>query len=102
MSTEKNPEDWQSIAKAKREALFNSIPSEWRIPQEKLPSEDQLDVTSFPKQSGMLSEKELEITSLPAQEILRRLHDRTWTSEEVTKAFCKRAAIAHQLVRPEI
>ncbi|KAJ9625620.1 hypothetical protein H2203_004379 [Taxawa tesnikishii (nom. ined.)] len=97
MSTEKNPEDWQSIAKAKREALFNSIPSEWRIPQEKLPSEDQLDVTSFPKQSGMLSEKELEITSLPAQEILRRLHDRTWTSEEVTTAFCKRAAIAHQL-----
>lgn len=89
--------DWKSIAEAKRAALLASIPQEWIIPADILPSEDQLDVTTFPEQSGFFTEKELEITSTKIPALLEKVHSRTWTSEEVAQAFCKRAAVAHQL-----
>lgn len=92
------PGDWQSIAKAKRELLSNSIPLAWRIPADKLPPDDLLDVTTFPKTSGLFTDRELELTSTPAVELLAKLHSGTWTAGEVTKAFCKRASVAHQLV----
>jgi amidase len=93
---------WEEIAAVKREELLASIPKEWIIPKDIKPSEDQLDVTSFPEKSGWFTDKELEITSKTAVELIEKLHNGTWTSEEVTLAFCKRAAAAHQLVRNTI
>ena len=77
----------------------NSIPSEWRIPHSKLPPDSQLNVLDFPKQSGLLSDFELKITESYATEIVGAIAAGEWTAEEVTKAFCKRAALAHQVVR---
>jgi len=90
---------WEEIAAAKRATLLSSIPPQWRIPSELLPPADQADVTGFPKASGWFTNEELEITSKSASEILEAVHSGAWTSEAVTKAFCKRAAAAHQLVR---
>ena len=89
---------WDEIAAAKREALSELIPPEYRIPQHLLPPAEQLDVTTFPRESGWFSQKELDITDSTATHILDRIATQEWTSEEVTKAFCKRAAAAHQLV----
>lgn len=89
---------WESIAAKKRQALKDAIPAEWVIPAAILPPEDQLDVTSFPQKSGFFADSELEITATPAQTILSRLASGSWTAEEVTKAFCKAAAAAQQLV----
>lgn len=97
MTAINNSKDWKTIAEAKRTALLASIPQEWVIPAEILPSDDQLDVTTFPDRSGFFTERELEITSTKAHTLLERIHARAWTSEEVTGAFCKRAAVAHQL-----
>ncbi|KAF1356627.1 fatty-acid amide hydrolase [Delphinella strobiligena] len=97
MTVDNNPQDWQSIAKAKRAALVESIPLEWLVPNDILPNDTQLDVTSFPETSGFFTGRELEITSTRIPDLLERIHSQTWTSEEVTKAFCKRAAVAHQL-----
>src|ERR1700753_595394 len=90
---------WEDIAAVKRAELLKSIPEKWIIPQSIKPPDDQLDVTSFPEKSVWFTSKELEITSKSASELLDKLKSGEWTSEEITSAFCKRAAAAHQLVR---
>jgi amidase len=48
---------------------------------------------------GILSVEELEITNTTAgPSILHNILSRTWTSEAVATAFCKRAAITQQLI----
>jgi len=89
---------WEDIATAKRAELLKSIPEKWIIPDSIKPSETQLDVTNFPEKSGWFTPRELEITNKTASELLEHLVSGQWTSEEVTLAFCKRAAVAHQLV----
>ncbi|KAI1362789.1 amidase [Xylaria arbuscula] len=89
---------WEAVAAQKRQALLNSIPSEWRIPDHLLPPEDQADVTGFPERSGWFTQEELDITNCTALELLPKLADGSLKSETVTRAFCKRAAAAHQLV----
>ncbi|KAB5518012.1 amidase signature domain-containing protein [Coniochaeta sp. 2T2.1] len=88
---------WSKVATEARARLADSIPAEWRIAPDKLPPDTQLDVTSFPAESGILSQLELDITDSFATDIVRNLASGKWTSLEVTTAFCKRAAIAHQL-----
>jgi len=90
--------DWTDIAAKAQTKLRNSIPAEYRIPHDKLPPEDQLDVTGFPAKCGLMSEGELKITESYATEIVGAVAAGEWTAVEVTKAFCKRAAIAHQVV----
>jgi len=89
--------NWESIAAAKRQALLASIPSEWRIPASEIPPETQLDVISIPRSSTLLSPQEVVITAASASQILEKVKTGQWTAATVTKAFCKRAAMAHQL-----
>ncbi|KAK5119961.1 hypothetical protein LTR85_007037 [Meristemomyces frigidus] len=91
--------DWTDIAAKAQTKLINSIPAEWRIPHDKLPPDEQLDVTGFPRQCGLLTDAELKITESFATEIVGAVAAGEWTAEEVTRAFCKRAAIAHQVTK---
>ncbi|KAK4989766.1 hypothetical protein LTR66_006968 [Elasticomyces elasticus] len=97
MSQSSVPDDWKAISDVKKKALSDSIPPEWRIPSNILPPDTQLDVTSFPVKSGWFSEQELEITAATASSILENVHTWKWSAQDVTKAFCKRAAATHQL-----
>ena len=90
---------WEKIAAAKRATLADSIPEEYRVPEDRQPPDSQLDVTSWPRESGWFSQQELEITESSASQILRHIAAKTWSSEQVAEAFCKRAAAAQQLVR---
>ena len=90
-------EDWQSISARAKQRLADSISPEWRIPPDKMPPADQLDVRDVPRTCGILSQNELEITDSYATEILSQIASGAWKAEAVTRAFCKRAAIAHQL-----
>lgn len=47
---------------------------------------------------GMLTPREVEITSHSAVTLLERIHNEDYTAVEVTIAFCKAAAVAHQIV----
>ena len=89
---------WEEIAVKAKQKLSNDIPSEWRIPTAKLPADDELDVTGFPAKSGILTQRELDITDSVATEVVSHIAAGEWTAEEVTRAFCKRAAVAHQVV----
>lgn len=53
---------------------------------------------SFPKESGIMSEEELKITESSATDLVHQMASGKLTSVAVTTAFCKRAALAHQLV----
>jgi amidase len=91
-------QNWQDVAAAKRAATLASIPKEWLIPSNLMPADDVLDVTTFPKTSGLFTEEELKITAASASEIVDQISKKVWTAEKVTLAFCKTASVAHQLV----
>lgn len=92
-------ETWEEIGARKRAALLASIPEEWRVPSELLPPDSQDDVTGWPASSGWFTAEELAITELTASELVPKLASGALKSVVVTRAFCKRAAAAHQLVR---
>ncbi|KAJ4299003.1 hypothetical protein N0V90_004247 [Kalmusia sp. IMI 367209] len=86
---------WQDRARQKREAILAAIPTAWRI--ESPPSiEEKRDVTGYIR--GFLSEREVQITETSAEGIVEKTTGGTWKAEEVTRAFCHRAALAHQLL----
>lgn len=91
--------NWEELAIKKRQALRDSIPPEWIIPAELLPADDVDDVTGFPEHSGWFTSEELSITNSSALDLLQKLASGELKSETVTKAFCKRASAAHQLVQ---
>ncbi|KAJ0348529.1 hypothetical protein KNSL1_005474 [Colletotrichum chrysophilum] len=99
--------EWEVIASRHREKQQASIPQEWVLSDQKLqelrgagtPKEGQLNALDVARKSGLFTNSELEITeSYSAKELLGKIHAGKLTSEEVTVAFCKRAALAQQLV----
>lgn len=55
-------------------------------------------VLDIPRRCGKLTDREIHITeAFDATALLEKLGSREFTAVEVTTAFCKRAAIAHQL-----
>lgn len=90
---------WEDISKRAIAKVLDSIPAEWRIPDDKLPPPEQLNVTDLPFKTGLLTEKDIVITNTSAIDIVINVAHAVWTAEDVTRAFCKRAAIAHQLTK---
>lgn len=87
---------WQAIAQRKQAERQSRIPKEWLLPS--LPSSNTLDVRSIPRICGILSSKELEVTEkYDATSLAQAIRSKFLTAEEVTTAFCKRAAIAQQV-----
>ncbi|KAK6524816.1 hypothetical protein TWF281_011714 [Arthrobotrys megalospora] len=85
------------IVKRKQAEQQSRIPQEWRL--KSLPDESVTDVRHIPRESGILSAREIEITeTFDAVELADRIRRRTYSCYEVTLAFCKRAAIAQQLL----
>ncbi|KAK0128390.1 hypothetical protein ONS95_000360 [Cadophora gregata] len=87
---------WKAIAQRKRAELRSRIPPSWLL--KSLPSADVLDVRTIPRSCGILTSHELSITSSnDATSLAEAIRARSLTAEEVTIAFCKRAAIAQQV-----
>lgn len=91
-------DNWQKIAQQKQQEIKKAIPSEWIIPAEIFPPDTQADVSTFLSRSGWFTQREIEIVSTDALMALSHLSGGSWKSEEVTRAYCKTAAAAHQLV----
>jgi amidase len=85
---------WEEKAKDKKARIDASIPSEWRIKDQ--PTE--VSVMDYPRKSGIMTDEELSITESSATDLVAKLAKGELTSVAVTTAFCKRAALAHQLV----
>lgn len=88
---------WEEVRDAKASEIKSQIPSEYIIPADLLPPADQRNITSFISESGFFTDKEVGITASSASRITKEVVEKKWTAEEVTRAFCKSAAVAHQL-----
>lgn len=97
---------WQERVAKKQQECFDKIPTEWRISDLttglQVPlSENKNDLiqADIIRKAGLLTERELEITEqYTPTGLVSALADGRLTSVEVTLAYCKRAAVAHQLV----
>lgn len=85
---------WEDVAADKKARIANSIPAEWKINTDGLPDS----VFDVPGTCGLLTPTELEITKSSGVDLVAKLATGQLKSVDVTLSFCKRAAIAHQLV----
>jgi len=89
--------DYKIIAAEKKLQQRSKIPKSWLISPSQIHG-----ISNFlevPVTCGILSSLEVEITSrYDATALVEKLKEGVWSVEQVTVAFCKRAAIAHQLV----
>jgi hypothetical protein len=87
---------YQAISYCKRNILQSLIPKDWLLSSRALPL--PLDLRPLISESNVLTPTELSITSSnDATSLSQLIRSRDLTSEAVTTAFCKRAAIAQQL-----
>ncbi|EXJ86205.1 hypothetical protein A1O1_06575 [Capronia coronata CBS 617.96] len=87
---------WQERCASKQAERDATIPKEWLL--QELPSAERANVMDVPYTCGIMSAAELAITELDATELLHRMAEGTLKSYDVVLAFCKRAAIAQQLL----
>lgn len=82
-----------ALKRARQAAL---IPDEWRL--RTFPTETGINALKVIRNCDLLSQKEKDITeTTDANILLGKLASKELTSLEVTTAFAKRAALAHQL-----
>ena len=87
----------EAIISRVQAACDASIPAEWRLPSDAPFDPDSRPIDIF-KRPGLLSPEELAITEQNATELLEKLHKGALSAVSATKAFAKRAAVAHQVV----
>lgn len=94
-------QNWRELCYSKRARQRESIPEEWIIsPSLYQPIETHPNVLELPITCGLLTAREIDITeTTDVDAILQMLRTSQWSSVEVTKAFYKRAIVAHQTVR---
>ncbi|KAL6859778.1 Acetamidase [Amphichorda felina] len=85
---------WQETAAEEKTRIDESIPPEWRV---QVP-DDAGSAMDFVQASSLLTDDEKQITGLSAIDLVQKMAVGELTSVAVTTAFCKRAALAHQLV----
>jgi Asp-tRNA(Asn)/Glu-tRNA(Gln) amidotransferase A subunit family amidase len=91
---------WNDIASRKRAERDATIPADWKLDRKYLPREngEPENVLSVPDECGILTAREIEITSnYNSVCLVGEITSRRLSAQEVTLAFCKRAAITQQL-----
>lgn len=91
-------EKWRGLVQDKKLRQQAAIPKAWVIPA---PPSDRLNVLDLPRECGLLSPAEVDITESDIEVLLPKLASGAWSAVDVTRAFYKRAVIAHQAVSPK-
>lgn len=91
-------QNWQATAKAKVADIHSSIPKEWRLSDEDLGKAGQQRTLSGPFIEQYLTDKEKEIIRHDSLQIVGKIKSRDYTAVDVTRAYCKTAAVAQQIV----
>lgn len=89
---------WEVLAAKKRADTLAKIRPEWRLSSKDLErARGQRDLTGPFIQSFLLPD-EVSIVSMESVDIVDSIRQEKLTAVQVTTAFCKTAAIAHQIV----
>jgi len=95
-------QDWRELVAKKRAEVAKELPEEWKLSKDVLDTINtnaDIGVLDVPAKCGLLTAKELEITEkYDAVDLVAKMSAKELSSSEVTLAFCKRAAVAHQVV----
>lgn len=90
---------WQQIAAEKRQAEFDKIPREWILaPSIIAEAKSRPSLTRPPFIESLLDDETCRITLMDAADLLQQMASGHLTAVKVVTAFCRRAAIVHQLV----
>lgn len=92
-------ESWQDRAAAKRASILAEIPAEWRLDKADIERAEKQRVLAGPFIEQLLGADTLSIVGKDSVPLADGIKNGTYTSEQVTAAFCKSAAIVHQIVR---
>ncbi|KAF1976413.1 amidase [Bimuria novae-zelandiae CBS 107.79] len=96
-SNQQIPPKWQLISWQKKDEQRARIPSDWILSHDQVPPE-AMNYLHVPRACGILNEEELRLTeTYDATGLAEAIRKRAVKSFDVVRAFCKRAAIAHQL-----
>lgn len=90
---------WEAKAAAKKASTLDKIPREWRLNEADLENASKQRDLTGPFIQQYLNPDELEIVRQDATALVNKLKKGEYTAKRVTVAFCKAAAIAHQIVR---
>lgn len=90
---------WEERAALKRASILAAIPAEWRLEKADLERAEKQRVLAGPFMEQLLDADTRSIVLKDSVPLVDAIKNRTYTSEQVTRAFCKSAAVAHQLVR---
>lgn len=84
---------WQETAQKKRDYVRSQIPKEWLL--EETPEDAS---NAYEYLNKVLPKDETEIVHKSLLQLQKDIKDKKLSSYEITKAFCHRAALAHQLI----
>jgi amidase len=89
---------WSERAAAKRRAILEHVPLEWRLSEELIEAARSQREVTVDYMKRFLDPDEVAILSLDTVPIVDAIKQQKYTAKQVTRAFCKAAAIAHQIV----
>src|SRR5437773_9878241 len=89
---------WQHRAAAKVAETKSKIPGRWVLSQEDLDRAAKQRQLSGSFIESFLDDEEVKIIRLDGATLAKKVESREYTSLAVTEAYCKTAAIAHQIV----
>jgi amidase len=91
-------EPWQAIARAKVANTMSKIPREWVVDQADIEGAKRQRQLSGPFIERFLDEGELEIVRDDSVSLVDKVKSGQYTTLQAVRAYCKAAAIAHQIV----
>jgi amidase len=97
---EEPPKDWKAVVARKRAARQLLLPSQWLIPADELPTEEEYDVTNLCAEKEWLTPEELNITTKTITALAALIAVGRVSALEVVSAYAHRATIAQQLLNP--
>ena len=89
--------EWEIIRDNCRAQRRDAIPADLLLPENLVKSVPR-DRSKVVETSGHFNDAEIAIITATARKIVANIQDKTWSAVEVTRAFCKSAAVAQQLV----
>lgn len=99
MAIPSDPPHWKPAVLTKRNTQMNSIPPSWRLPESVLENPPASSIHTI-RSSGILTAEELSWTeTTDIRDLILLITSRRVSSEQLTTAFCKRAAIAQQVTK---
>lgn len=89
---------WQAMAGAKVASTYSKIPQEWRLDAKDIERAKHERQLSGPFIEQFLTNDELAIVRTDSVPLVENLRAGKYSAVQVTRAFCKTAAVAHQIV----